>query len=245
MNNRLFDRQSSLLEHLSSTTVIFGDQANAPIDPALRGIDRGVLRLQARFACNKRIEKIIAVFPRTLEILGADQRLILREFVAASRPTNKSTLANAREFHEFFSARWRCEPSKSAYLPDVAACELAMAEVRNVEDYERPSKKGKSDEPKRSIRRRRSVFPLRCAHDIRSIFDAGPGEFVPPKRDTSLVVTLSAGFRDLRIVEVAPVVVDALMLLDDWANPSTLDAFGDRKNLVSHLAAQEHIEVQD
>jgi hypothetical protein len=245
MVNRLLDRQVSLVEYLASAAALFGDEVDVPADPALQGIDRGVLRLQARFACNKRIEKIIAVFPRTLEILGADQRLILREFVEASRPTNKGTLANAREFHEFLSARWRCEPPKPAYLPDVAACERAMAEVRNVvEDHERPAKKGKSDGPKRGIRRRRSVVPLRCAHDIRSIFDAGSGEVVPPKRDTSLVVTLPAGFRDVRIVEVAPVVVEMLTLLDDWADPSTLDAFGDRENLVRHLAAQEFIEVR-
>src|SRR5829696_2759845 len=153
MSNRLFDRQASLLEYLSSTAAIFGDQARGPLDPALQGIDPAVLRLQARFACNKRIEKIIAVFPRTLEMLGTDQRLILREFVEASRPTTKSPLANAREFHEFLSARWRGEPStKPAYLPDVAECELAMAKARNVEDRERPSKKAKSDGPTRGIR---------------------------------------------------------------------------------------------
>src|SRR5215470_6705859 len=92
MANRLLDRQTSLLEYLSSAAAIFGDQADAPVDPALQGIDRGVLRLLARFACNKRIERIIAVFPLTFEILGAEQRLILREFVEVSRPTNKHTL---------------------------------------------------------------------------------------------------------------------------------------------------------
>ena len=99
MTNSLLDRQTSLLEYLSSTAVIFGDQADAPVDAALQGIDRGVLRLLARFACNKRIERIIAVFPRTFEIVGAEQRSILREFVEISRLTNKSTLANVREFH--------------------------------------------------------------------------------------------------------------------------------------------------
>jgi hypothetical protein len=245
MANRLLDRQISLLEYLSSAAAIFGDQTDAPVDPALQEIDGGVLRLLARFACNKRLEKIVAVFPRTLEILGADQRSVLREFVEASRPTNKSTLTNAREFHEFLSARWRCEPPKPAYLPDVAACEIAMAEVRKVvEAHERPAKNGKGDGPARAIRHRRSVAPLRCAHDIRSIFDAGSGAIVPSKRDTSLVVILPAGFRDVRIVEVAPVVVDALTLLDDWADPSALDGFGDRKSLVSHLAAHDYIEVR-
>jgi hypothetical protein len=245
MANRLLYRQASLLEYLSSAAAIFGDQADAPVDPTLQGINLGVLRLHARFACNKRIEKIIAAFPRIFEILGADQKSILREFVEVSRSTSKSTLANAREFHEFLSARWRCEPPNPAYLPDVAACELAMAEVRNVvDDHERPAKKGENDAPKGGIRRRSGVVPLCCAHDIRSIFDAGSGAAVPPKRDTSLVVTLPAGYRDVRIVEVAPVVFDVLTLLDDWADPSTLDAFGDRENLVSYLAAHEFIEVR-
>jgi hypothetical protein len=245
MANRLLHRQTSLLEYLSSAPAIFGDQADAPVDPALQGIDRGVLRLVARFACNKRIERIIAVFPRTFEILGAEQRLILRQFVEVSRQASKSTLGNARDFHEFLSVCWQCEPPKPAYLPDVAACELAMAEVRNVvEDHERPATKSRTDGPERGIRHRRSVVPLRCAYDIRSIFDVGPEQAVPPKRETSFVVTLAAGFRDVRIVEVAPVVVDALTLLDDWVDPSTLDAFGDRENLVSHLAAHELIEVR-
>jgi hypothetical protein len=244
MSNRLLDRQISLLEYLSSAAAIFGDRPNAPVDPALQGIDPGLLRLQARFACNKRLEKIIGVFPRTFEILGANQRLILREFVEASPPTNKSTLANAREFREFLSVRWQCEPPKPAYLPDVVACELAMAEACNVaEDHER-SKKEKSDGSKRSIRRRRGVVPLRCAHDVRSIFDAASGQIVPPKRDTSLVVTLPADCREIEILEVAPVIVKVLTLLDDWADPSTLDALGDRESLVNHLAAHDLIEVR-
>ena len=132
-----------------------------------------------------------------------------------------------------------------AYLADVAACELAMTVVRDViEDHEEPAKKGKSEAPKRAIRRRRSVVPLRCAYDIRSIFDAGSGKVVPPKRDTSLVVTLPAGFRDVRIVEVAPVVVDALTLLDNWTDPSMLDDFGDLDDLVGHLAVHGFIDVQ-
>jgi hypothetical protein len=240
MATRLLDRQTSLLEYLRSAEAIFGDQADAPIDPALQGIDRGALRLLARFACNKRIERIIAVFPRTFEILGAAQRLILREFIEISRPTNKSTVANAREFHEFLSVRWQCEPPKPAYLPDVAACELAMAEVRNV--VERPAEKGKSDGSERGIRHRRSVVPLRCAYDIRSIFDAGSGGAVPPKRDISLLVTLRAGFHDASLVEVAPIVVDALALLDDWTDPRKLDALSE--NLVRDLAAQDLIDVR-
>jgi hypothetical protein len=239
MDNRLLDRQASLLEYLSSTTNMFGDHADTPVDPALQGIDPGVLRLQARFICNKRLEKIIAVFPRTFDILGADRRLILRKFVEVSPATSKSTLANAREFHEFLSAHRGLTASNPAYLVDVVACELAVAEVLNlVEDYERPAGL------KRGIRRHRSAVPLRCAYDIRSIFDSRSSRVPPPKRDTSLVVTLAAGIRDIRFVAVAPVVVDALMLFDDWTDSSTLDNFGDAENLVRQLAAYGFIEIQ-
>lgn len=243
MTNRLLDRQVSLLDYLSSAAAVFGDQPDAPVDPALQGIDRGLLRLEARFACNKRIEKIIAVFPRTLEIFGADQKLILREFAEVSRPTNIRSFANAREFYEFLLARWQCEPPKPAYLPDVAACELAMVEVRNVvEDHEKPPKQGHSYGPKPGIRRRRSVVALRCAHDIRSIFEPGLGEAVAPHRDTPLVVTLSAGIHDVRIFEVAPAVFDLLARLDDWTDPRTLGAIDDLENRIGHLAANELIE---
>ena len=73
MPNQLLDRQVRLLEYLSSATAIFGDQADLSADPILRGIDRGLLRLEARSSCNRRIEKVMAVFPRTFDILGSDQ----------------------------------------------------------------------------------------------------------------------------------------------------------------------------
>src|SRR5262249_10336961 len=134
MAKRLLDRQASLLDYLSSTAAMFGPQTNAPADPALRALHSGVLRLQARFICNKRMEKIVALFPRTLDIMGVAQRAVLREFVETSRSTQRSSLANAREFHAFLARRWRRSRPRPAYLPDVAACELAMAEVRHVAD---------------------------------------------------------------------------------------------------------------
>ena len=70
----------------------------------------GLLRLEARFCCNKRLKKIIAAFPRTFDILAVDQRLILREFAEANPQTDVSSLENARQFYEFLLARWRREP---------------------------------------------------------------------------------------------------------------------------------------
>jgi hypothetical protein len=245
MGSRLLDRQVRLLDHLSSAAALFGDEADAPVDPALQGIDRGLLRLEARFACNRRLERIVAAFPRTCDIFGADRKLILRDFVEVSRPTAASTLANARQFYEFLCARWRRESAKPAYLPDVAACELAMLEVRHaVEDREQPPNKGDSDGRKQNIRRRRGVIALRCAHDIRSIFEEGSGEVVPPKRDAAFVVILPRGSRDVRILEMAPDAFDLLALLDDWVDPRTLGAIDKLESFVGYLAAHELIEVR-
>jgi hypothetical protein len=119
MASRLLDRQVRLLDYLSSAAALFGDQADAPVDPALQGIDRGLLRLEARFACNRRLEKIVAAFPRTFEISGAEQSLILHEFVEVSRPTAASTLANARQFYEFLS------PVGGASHPNRPICRMS------------------------------------------------------------------------------------------------------------------------
>jgi hypothetical protein len=245
MTKRLLDRQASLLHYLSSGVAMFGAQADAPADRALRGFDPRALRLQARYICNKRLEKIVTVFPRTLRILGADQRSILREFVEASRSTEKSTLANAREFHEFLRRRWRRSRPKPAYLPDVAACELAMAEARDVaEDQAEPAMNDRSARPTRGIRRRRNVVALRCAYDVRTIFAAGSRDVVPPKRASALVVTRPADSGEVGMVEAASLVVDALLRLGDWADPSALDAFGDREKLLAELTANEFIEIK-
>jgi len=243
MADRLLDRQARLLEYLSSAATVFGDRADASGDPVPEGLDRTPLRLQARFACNKRLEKIVAVFPRTLRAFGAGQRRILREFVAVSPPANKGTLANAREFHEFLSVCWQDEAPEPAYLPDVAACELAMAEAGDV--------LGESDNQAArealavstgGIRRRRNAVPLRCAHDIRSMFDAAAGEAVLPRRDMCFVVVSLATTGEVRIVEVSPTVLEVVTLLGDWVDRGRLDAFGDRDHLIGYLAAQGFIE---
>ncbi|MBV9627547.1 MAG: hypothetical protein JO230_05550, partial [Xanthobacteraceae bacterium] len=58
MAARLLDRQHSLLAYLTSGEAIFGDQHQKPAEPSLRGIDPGLLHLEARFSHEKRMEKI-------------------------------------------------------------------------------------------------------------------------------------------------------------------------------------------
>jgi hypothetical protein len=70
MAKRLLDRQASLLEYLTSRAAIFGDKDDACPARGLHGIDRSLLRLEARLSHEKRMEKIVAVFRRTFGILG-------------------------------------------------------------------------------------------------------------------------------------------------------------------------------
>jgi hypothetical protein len=245
MTNRLLDLQVRLLEQLASPATIFGEEAIEPAGSVLQGIDHALLRLEARFCCNKRIEKIIAALPRTFEIFGDAQRRILREFIAANPQTDVSSLVNARQFYAFLLASWECAPPEPAYLPDVAACELAMVETRNfVEDRAAQLKKSRSNGPKRDIRRRGGVVLLRCAHDIRSIVEEGVGNVAPARRETLLVTVLPAEPHDVRILEVTRVVFDLLARLDHWTDPITLSGAGDMEKLIGHLSEHEFIEVR-
>ena len=114
MAKRLLDRQISLLDYLTSGAAIFGDKRRAPLDPALQGLDVGLLRLEARFSYEKRMEKIVAVFRHTFELLASEQSAIVREFVRTCPPADIGHLTNAREFHDFLSARWRRRRPKPA-----------------------------------------------------------------------------------------------------------------------------------
>src|SRR5215212_6400802 len=83
MSKRLLDQQTSLLHYLTSGRAIFGS-SGLPIDPALQALDRHRLGLEARFSHEKRMQKIIAVLPRTFALLGS--AALLREFVDACPP---------------------------------------------------------------------------------------------------------------------------------------------------------------
>src|SRR6185295_14431270 len=170
MTRRLLDRQVRLLEYLTSGDAIFRGNRQAPIDPALQGIDRGMLHLEARFSHEKRMEKIAAVFPVTFDLIGAGLDGIVRGFVDACPPLDISRIENARQFYDFLTARWKREPPAPCYLPDVAACELACAQVRVAPDAGEPAT-APVDAARAGIRRKRGVVLLRAAYDIRAIFE--------------------------------------------------------------------------
>lgn len=248
--NRLLDRQVSLLNYLTSGAAIFGDQREASIDRALRGIDLDLLHLEAHFSYEKRMEKIVAVFPNTFELFGNERTRIVRAFVETCPPVDIGHLTNARQFHDFLSARWQRRSPRPPYLRDVAACELACATVRaHVDDAGPQTGNGKSSKPRHGIRRHPGVVLLRCAYDIRTIFETGIGKAVPPKRDTPLAVAIPPGIDRHRsnglpqVFELSAAVFDLLCALDHWTDPAALSGLAEPGLLIRELAEHGLLEV--
>jgi hypothetical protein len=248
MAGRLFDRQVSLLEYLTSGTAIFGGKVDSALERSVRGFDRDMLRLEAQFSYRKRMEKILAAFPKTFALLGGEQdrivQEIVQEFVETCPPVDISRLVNARQFHDFLSGCWQRTPPARAHLPDVAACELACATVRVDVDERAPATVPDEGKPRRNhIRRRPGVILLRCRFDIRPIFETDATDCDPPERDTPLVVVMPPGAPQPQVSELPPVIFDLLAALDDWTDPAELGGTAELKAVIRELAEHGLLEV--
>jgi len=243
MVKRLLDRQVSVVEYMTSGAAIFGDGCD-PF-PALHGIDRRLLRLEAHFSHAKRMEKITAVFPRTFGLLGSGEAAIVRAFVDACPPTTISRLENARQFHRFLASCWMQSAPDPPYICDVAACELACADVdTDVEDRGSPPGANASDALSRGVRRSPAVVLLRCAYDIRPIFEAGSGHPAPIRRETPLAIVVPPGADGPQVFEVIAPLFDLFAELDDWTDPRELNTAPEFVDFLADLSAQGLIEVR-
>lgn len=240
----LLDRQIRLLAYLSSAAAIFGAEDHARIDPALRGIDPVLLGLEARFSHAKRMRKIIGAFPRTFQMLGDEQGIIVREFTAACPPAEIGRIENARQFYDFLVARWQRYPGNPAYLLDVAACEITCAELRARRDDPAVSKDNAGRAPPGAIRRPSWVTLCRCDFNVRSIFEPGTGVVVPPKRDTRLAISMPRDAEQPQIFEVNPAVFDLLSIINDWTEPPAFGETQEAEQLITDLASRRLLEVQ-
>jgi hypothetical protein len=245
MAKRLLDRQISLLDYLTSGAAIFGDKRRAALDPALQGLDVGLLRIEARFSYEKRMEKIVGVFPNTFELLGHDQTAIVREFVRTCPPVDIGHLTNARQFHDFLSARWRRRRPKPPYLPDVASCEIACATVGAAAETDlQETGNGRQRAPRGAIRRRLGIALLRCRYDVRPIFEGRSAGAVPDKRDTALAVAIAPGGVRPQVFELPAAIFDLIAALDDWSDPAALRGIPGAAELVDELARHGLLEVR-
>ncbi len=239
MTKRLLDRQTRLLEYLTSGDAIFGSGRTGALDPALRGIDRRLLDLEARFSHEKRMEKIAGVFPATMALLGEGQDAVVREFADAYPPHDISRIDNARQFQDFLTARRKRQAGGPRHLPDVAACELACAQARLQADAERPAEEApQPDTPRPAARRSPGIVLLQTAFDIRAIFE-GAAVHVPVERDTHLAVAwISEG---PHILELTPEVFAVLDALERWV---PLEDLPDADELVAELADAGLLELR-
>jgi hypothetical protein len=244
MTDRLLERQARLLEYLASGAAIFGDNGDGRGDPTLLGIDPALLRLEAGFSHAKRMAKIATVFPRTLEILDVERDAILRAFAEACPAADIRRIANARQFCDFVAARCRRQPGQTPFLPDVAACELACAQVRSVAEDEDPRVESNGDVPPGSIRRRPGIVLLRCSHDVRPIFEGEARKSPPSPRDVRLAVAMPPGAPQPLIFELLPAVFDLLAALEDWTDRATFGATPQLQSLVDELTDSGLIEVR-
>lgn len=244
MARRLLDRQVSLLAHLTSGATIFDDNDSAARDPALQGIDRSLLRLEACFSHEKRMEKIIAVFPRTFDVLGEHKATVIRQFTQACPPDDISRLVNARQFCDFLSSSEQ-RNLLPPYLADVAACEFACLRVRTaIEEQDDGRENDNAPRSRKEIRRSRAVALLLCEYDVRSVFEAGARMSAPEKRKTPLAVVMRRRAGGPQICEVLPIVFEVLTALDDWTSPTALGETPAAKELIADLLDHRLIEAR-
>jgi hypothetical protein len=237
MTNRLLDRQANLLAYLTSGAAIFGNEGAVALDQGLGGFDRKLLRLEACFSHEKRIGKISAVFPRTLRMLG-DPAAIIQEFAQACPPGGISRLENARQFHDFLSGGWQRSPPTPRYLPDVAACEFALACARG----ERATTPAPSAYAARdAVRRRPGVILLKCAYNVRPIFEEGAESAI--ERTTLLAIATPSGTEHPGVFELLPAAFDVLQALDHWTDLSALRSSAEWSGIVRVLAGHGLVEV--
>jgi hypothetical protein len=240
---RLLDRQARLLEYLTSGSAIFGADGDAPVDQALHGIDGGLLRLEAQFSHQKRMEKIKSVFPITFRLLAHDCDTMVGEFARAFPPAGVGRIENALQFYDFLCGRWQEAPPVPPYLDDVAACEFAIASVRSGKAASRAAPVGGNPPRLGSIRRHPEVVLVRCRYDIRPIFEDASKGTTLDKRDTPLAVALPSGAGHPSIFEIALPVFQALGMLDDWTDRSGLGAVSEVDEFIAELARHGLVEV--
>ena len=243
MPNRLLDRQVRLIEHLTSGAGIFRADRGTPADRAHLGIDGDLLHLEARFSHDKRMAKIEWALTTTLDLLGSSRALIISDFVEACPPASISRLENARQFHDFLSARWLHEAPEPPYLPDVASYELAYATVR-------AGKSGAGSEtaaleaPPGAVRRHPNAVLLRCAYDIRPILEGRTCDAGPDRRETLLAVAMLPGTDDPLVSDLSSDLFELLEMLDQFADPVMFEDTPGLDKLIADLAARGLVEVR-
>lgn len=218
----LLQRQIALLDYLTSGTAISKATDDHSLPPLLQGTNPALLALEARFSHEKRIEKIAGILPQTFDRLGDARASLLQRFADSCPSFTIGRIENARQFCDFLSASERRDDLPFAYLPDLAALELALATLRAKQDEgEQPCN---IDPPprrladKKRIRRAQDVMLLHCAYDIRAVLEMDSSA-PPARKDTRLVIAKPTESEEPIIFDVPAPIFALLATLDQWTEP--------------------------
>ena len=242
--NKLIDRQTNLLRHLTSQAFIFGTEqlGAAAGDPDLRGMDIRRLRLEAEFSYNKRIRRIRQTFERTAALLGHGFPAIAREFATSHPPETYERHPDARRFFDHFTEHWAGKPPAPAWAADTAAVELALSRARTLRPaaMETAAMAACPTRPSsRCYRTHPCAILVRCRHDVRPLFEPGRSGGPVTQRQVCLAVLALRGRRRPAVMELAPEAFALLELSTEWSQPGP-----DRESLVRRLAAQGLVLVR-
>jgi hypothetical protein len=188
--------------------------------------------------------KIEWVLSRTFDLLGSAKTAVIRDFVEACPPASISRLENARQFHDFLTARWRREAPEPPYLPDVASYELAYATVRAGQSDETAALECALEVPPGAFRRHPNVVLLRCAYDIRPILEGRAGDAGPERRETLLAVAMLPGTDDPLVSVLSSDLFELLEMLDQFADPAIFQDTPGLDKLIVDLAAHGLLEAR-
>jgi len=243
---RLIDRQTMLLRHMTSAAFIFGtgELESAVRDPNLKGMDLGRLRLEAEFSYNKRVSKLRRTFERTAGLLGHEFSTITREYASAHRPETYQRYPDAKSFFEYFLRNWACRPTTPAWAADVAAVELALARARTLRPaaMEDEALAGCPEEPGSTwYRAHPCALLVSCAHDVRPLFEPTRSEAVEWGGVHVAVLAARRRRRPL-VMEVTPEAFTLMQRSAEWTEldprPVSDGPGAVHKALVDHLARQ-------
>ena len=191
------------------------------------------------------MEKIAAVFPRTFALLGRDREAIVRAVRRRpARPLDISRIENARQFHDFLTARWQHESPVPPYLPDVAGVRVSMRAGARRGRQQIGSRADHCAGAPRAWHppqtgRRRCCAPLRYPADFRR---AATERTTPIERDVPLAIA-HPDCGQPQIFELTPEVFDLLAALDDWTDPAA-DESPEPGELIADLAEAGLLEVR-
>ena len=217
----LIERQRALLVFLTNPRA-------ARDAVALAGLDSNRLRLVRDLSVEKRLDKIRASFPITLNRLDQPLDALCADFAAEFPPYDIGRAENAQQFAAYLVGLWERTPPYHAYLPDVVKIELAMTLARRAFN-------DTAAEPPRNarpaVRRTPSTQLLRCDHDVRPLFGPSPGAGKPTPREVWLAVLPPAPGEESasvtpRVLEISAELHAALLALTEWQPYDGTDPLG-------------------